>query len=138
MAAIKRVAATARIIFVDFFIISVFGGGFLRNPQSLPTASLQKNTMRSHSSKLGFGYMVFFLRKEGDSNPRYGYPYDSLANCWFQPLTHPSPRRSANRQFRLKYAFLSKAAAKVLLFFELTKFFAKKMYILLKIKAQIA
>ena len=32
----------------------------------------------------------YFLRKEGDSNPRYGYPYDSLANCWFQPLTHPS------------------------------------------------
>ena len=31
-----------------------------------------------------------FWRKEGDSNPRYGYPYDSLANCWFQPLTHPS------------------------------------------------
>ena len=27
-------------------------------------------------------------RREGDSNPRYGYPYDSLANCWFKPLTH--------------------------------------------------
>ena len=32
------------------------------------------------------------LRKEGDSNPRYGNPYGSLANCWFQPLTHPSKR----------------------------------------------
>lgn len=30
------------------------------------------------------------LRKEGDSNPRYRYQYDSLANCWFQPLTHLS------------------------------------------------
>ena len=30
------------------------------------------------------------VRKEGDSNPRYGNPYGSLANCWFQPLTHPS------------------------------------------------
>ena len=30
------------------------------------------------------------LRWERDSNPRYGYPYDSLANCWFQPLTHPT------------------------------------------------
>ena len=30
------------------------------------------------------------LRKEGDSNPRYGNPYVSLANWWFQPLTHPS------------------------------------------------
>ena len=29
-------------------------------------------------------------RRKGDSNPRYGYPYDSLANCWFQPLTHLS------------------------------------------------
>ena len=30
------------------------------------------------------------LRKLGDSNPRYGYPYVSLANWWFQPLTHTS------------------------------------------------
>ncbi len=29
-------------------------------------------------------------RRKGDSNPRYGYPYDSLANCWFKPLTHLS------------------------------------------------
>ena len=31
---------------------------------------------------------ILFLRWGGDSNPRYGYPYGSLANCWFQPLTH--------------------------------------------------
>ena len=30
------------------------------------------------------------LRRKGDSNPRYPYEYDSLANCWFQPLTHLS------------------------------------------------
>ena len=30
------------------------------------------------------------LRKLGDSNPRYGYPYGSLASCWFQPLTQTS------------------------------------------------
>jgi hypothetical protein len=30
------------------------------------------------------------LRREGDSNPRYSYPYGSLANCWFKPLTHLS------------------------------------------------
>ena len=30
------------------------------------------------------------LRRERDSNPRYSYPYVSLANWWFQPLTHPS------------------------------------------------
>ena len=29
-------------------------------------------------------------RREGDSNPRYSIPYDSLANCWCQPLTHLS------------------------------------------------
>ena len=37
------------------------------------------------------------LRKLGDSNPRYGNPYGSLANCWFQPLTQTSKRR-----FRLR------------------------------------
>ena len=31
-------------------------------------------------------------RKVGDSNPRYGNPYVSLANWWFQPLTQPSKR----------------------------------------------
>ena len=34
--------------------------------------------------------VFFVLRRKGDSNPRYSYPYDSLANCWFQPLTHLS------------------------------------------------
>ncbi len=34
--------------------------------------------------------LVSFSRRKGDSNPRYSYPYDSLANCWFKPLTHLS------------------------------------------------
>ena len=51
------------------------------------------------------------LRKRGDSNPRYSYPYDSLANCWFQPLTHPSKMDGA----------------KVLLLHQLTKYFCKKV-----------
>ncbi len=40
----------------------------------------------------GFSSLPSFtlLRWERDSNPRYSYPYDSLANCWFQPLTHPT------------------------------------------------
>ena len=38
------------------------------------------------------------MRKEGDSNPRYGNPHGSLANCWFQPLTHPSSRFVSDRQ----------------------------------------
>ena len=35
-------------------------------------------------------YLWKWKRKLGDSNPRYGYPYGSLANCWFQPLTQTS------------------------------------------------
>ena len=34
--------------------------------------------------------MLFDKRKLGDSNPRYGCPYVSLANWWFQPLTQTS------------------------------------------------
>ena len=41
------------------------------------------------------------LRKLGDSNPRYGYPYVSLANWWFQPLTQTS-FTSINPAFPLK------------------------------------
>ena len=29
-------------------------------------------------------------RRGRDSNPRYGFPYDSLANCSFRPLRHLS------------------------------------------------
>ena len=44
-----------------------------------------------------------FSRKRGDSNPRYGYPYVSLANWWFQPLTHTSSQVSfAERAFLKK------------------------------------
>ncbi len=39
------------------------------------------------------GGVSHVLRREGDSNPRYGYPYGSLANCWFKPLTHRSKKR---------------------------------------------
>lgn len=38
----------------------------------------------------------FALRREGDSNPRYSFPYGSLANCWFKPLTHLSNLRRAD------------------------------------------
>ena len=39
------------------------------------------------------GYPAFLQKKwrrGRDSNPRYGYPYDSLANCCFRPLSHLS------------------------------------------------
>ena len=34
------------------------------------------------------------MRKEGDSNPRYRYQYNTLAGCRFQPLSHLSKRTS--------------------------------------------
>ena len=37
-----------------------------------------------------YKYTLTLRRKVGDSNPRYGNPYVSLANWWFQPLTQPS------------------------------------------------
>jgi hypothetical protein len=40
---------------------------------------------------------ILVLRREGDSNPRYSYPYGSLANCWFKPLTHLSFLSSATK-----------------------------------------
>ena len=56
------------------------------------------------------------MRKLGDSNPRYGNPYGSLANCWFQPLT----QTSLPRNYR---AFALKCGAKVMPFFHSSKFF---------------
>ena len=58
----------------------------------------------------------FLLRKRGDSNPRYGYPYVSLANWWFQPLTHTS-RRVSDLKF---------ASANIVKVFRLTKPFGAK------------
>ena len=49
---------------------------------------------------LGFSLMFiseYLKRREGDSNPRYGNPHVSLANWWFQPLTHPSSQGSIDR-----------------------------------------
>ena len=55
-------------------------------------------------------------RKLGDSNPRYGYPHGSLANCWFQPLTQTSLAVCTA-------AFSLKCGAKVSYIFVTCKFF---------------
>ncbi len=60
------------------------------NKFPLPSAKHKKRRSPSTSSFRLFLLLKQSLRKRGDSNPRYSYPYDSLANCWFQPLTHPS------------------------------------------------
>ena len=65
------------------------------------------------------------VRKEGDSNPRYGNPYGSLANCWFQPLTHPSLKDPGVRN---RGVISLIAGAKVLLFFEPCKFLSYFFY----------
>ena len=69
------------------------------------------------------------VRKEGDSNPRYGNPYGSLANCWFQPLTHPSKKTLGVGNLGVISLI---AGAKVHTFSETTKsfadFFRKKLF----------
>ena len=67
--------------------------------------------------------LFFVLRRKGDSNPRYPYEYDSLANCWFQPLTHLSFRVTRTFRLYLKLCFFAKAGAKVQQKIELCKFF---------------
>ena len=56
-----------------------------------------KNTQKKPSKTLilnGLSNFCPFVsgsqRKRRDSNPRYSFPYVSLANWWFQPLTHTS------------------------------------------------
>ena len=65
----------------------------LRGGSEITSALLQCSALRygSNEFKSPFTYRDNQLtRWERDSNSRYSYPYDSLANCWFQPLTHPT------------------------------------------------
>ena len=48
------------------------------------------------------------LRRERDSNPRYPCEYGSLANCWFQPLTHLSERLITERTIMMSFRLLSR------------------------------
>ena len=66
---------------------------------------------------LGTAFLTAGLRKLGDSNPRYGNPHGSLANCWFQPLTQTSLTVST-------VAFPLNCGAKVHDYFYTAKFFA--------------
>ncbi len=47
-------------------------------------------------------------RRERDSNPRYPCEYGSLANCWFQPLTHLSVRLTTERTIMRPFRLLSR------------------------------
>ena len=54
------------------------------------TKQNQKEYTKGHKKNSANWRSSIRKRKLGDSNPRYGYPYGSLANCWFQPLTQTS------------------------------------------------
>ena len=65
----------------------------LRGGSEITSALLQCSTLRSGSNEFKSPFTSHHnqsSRWERDSNSRYSYPYDSLANCWFQPLTHPT------------------------------------------------
>jgi hypothetical protein len=68
-------------------ITEPFGLSFI-SPPTLMKASFQR--VAGEINNPADGGVSDSLRREGDSNPRYGYPYGSLANCWFKPLTHRS------------------------------------------------
>ena len=61
-------------------------------------------------------YPIFFCGEGGIRTPGTLIEYDSLANCWFQPLTHLSVCQTMSNFYQIRFA-------KVLLFSETTKFF---------------
>lgn len=71
-------------------------------------------------------------RKEGDSNPRYGNPHGSLANCWFQPLTHPSMGLQSDCQ-----ALFLKCGAKVVVLFCSAKFLHRYFVLFVKKRGEM-
>ena len=79
----------------------------------------------SRQTKAPFALSWIRLRKLGDSNPRYGNPYVSLANWWFQPLTQTSFLVQGTSCFLF-------AGAKVDTFFDMTKDCQKKFISLQK------
>ena len=74
-----------------------------------------------HLREFSHSYSLDLSRKLGDSNPRYGYPYGSLANCWFQPLTQTS-KGTSDMVTEAKHHFLI-AGAKVAYSFDTAKYF---------------
>jgi hypothetical protein len=65
----------------------------LRGGSEITSAMLQCSALCSGSNEFKSPFASHHnqtSRWERDSNSRYSYPYDSLANCWFQPLTHPT------------------------------------------------
>ena len=59
----------------DFYVIPKSAGGILA-----------KKIKTACSSKLGQTVFIIFLRKVGDSNPRYAYAYTAFRVRLFRPL----------------------------------------------------
>jgi hypothetical protein len=68
-------------------LINPFGLLFILSQPFQKASFLQGFNKINNPGKPG---LIKVVRREGDSNPRYSYPYGSLANCWFKPLTHLS------------------------------------------------
>ena len=77
-------------------------------PQILQKASFLRLFGKTNNPAVGG--VIKALRREGDSNPRYSYPYGSLANCWFKPLTHLShcPPKLKRRRIRSYFTVVKK------------------------------
>ena len=69
--------------FVAFLVVVVARAGWLGSGCGRWREYIKKEALRWKN-------LLITSRKRGDSNPRYGNPYVSLANWWFQPLTHTS------------------------------------------------
>ena len=55
-----------------------------------PAAGFAKQKQKKRAQASLAHPFVFVWRWGRDSNSWYPYEYGSLANCWFQPLTHPT------------------------------------------------
>ena len=85
------------------------------------TPRLRRTPLKRGQKKDASRTSLFFGGEGGIRTPGTLIEYDSLANCWFQPLTH----LSVAARFLLKnLCFLSaKSAAKVRTFFDMQKTF---------------
>lgn len=80
-----------------YYKASVYNHRFVL-PNHIPSVLASQKKIHT-----GFSVWIFLMRRRRDSNPRYPERYASLANLWFQPLTHFSfGERKAK-----KYSYIS-------------------------------
>ena len=74
--------------FIYYFTLSIFHNSFVAF--TLRRSCSKRDTLTRLRCILKLCICPTKWRWRGDSNPRYRFQYDSLANCWFKPLTHPT------------------------------------------------